>query len=380
MATWYVEPTAPAGTVGGNTWASAGDLDATLTAVLATPSPGGDEIWAKQGTYNLANPLVINQNTQPLSIYGSCDGTESSLCDRKANIISNPPPLIPPATIPDFFPNPSILDGGGGNRVIEIQNATACLIDGFLITQGNSGTMDGGGVHAHDSNILRFENMVFMDNTSSNRGGGLFIVGTRNVMVKNTVFFDNHVANIGTGGGGFCIESCFNVKLTNSLFNANTGDGAAMYILDSFDVLLTNNTISGNIAPAGREVCIDSPTVDVFNSIFYPDNLMIIGGNVTIDYCLLNQNNLPFNPNNIIPPNNNPNFVNQASLSAGGDYHLSNTATSQSPCIDWGNTNKIFPLSATDLEGKPRFIDKGINPSPLFSPGREVDMGALETQ
>lgn len=106
--------------------------------------------------------------------------------------------------------------------------------------------------------------------------------------------------------------------------------------------------------------------------------------NVTIRHCCLP--NIP--PNIIIPPfpsSNNlvgviPNFMNMASLATGGDYHLrTNPAALRSPCIDRGNTDYIFPLSVTDLEGKPRFINGGNPPTlPPPYPPLIVDMGALE--
>jgi len=166
---YYVAPG-----IGGNTWASAGDLVSTLNHVINNPSPiHDDEIWARQGTYNLAgNPLVINQNTAPLSIYGGFAGWENTLCDRDANIISNDPDF------PDFFQNPSILDGGGSvgwtNRVIEMQGANVCRIDGFVVRNGNAGTGDGGGLYVHGRNIW-LENLVIMNNVAGNNGGGILV-------------------------------------------------------------------------------------------------------------------------------------------------------------------------------------------------------------
>jgi hypothetical protein len=381
MATWYVEPTAPAGTVGGNTWASAGDLDATLTAVLATPSRGGDEIWCKQGTYSLATPLVINNNTEPLSIYGSFDGWETYLCQRNAKIGST-------QYSTNFFQNPSILDGGGagGNRVIDMQQANVCRIDGFIIQNGNAGNSAGGGMLA-DGRNLWFENLVFMDNEAQN-GGGMFAGGGFNLMIKNSIFFRNRA----TFGGGLYVKS-YNkddVFLVNLLFNDNqplgtAGNGNAIYV--ESDAKIINNTISGNIGTAtSSDVYCSFGNVGIYNSIIYPDSLMAIGGlpflTVRVDYCLLN--NLipftipPFNNPNGLPLGTNPNFVTPIPpippppLSAGGDYHLQ----AGSLCIDSGNSGYIFPYSATDLEGEPRFINGGV----ATTPPSIVDMGAFEWQ
>ena len=351
-----------------------GNLVATVTQIMASPSPGGDEIWAAgdnnvlgathQGQYNLTAPLVINNNTEPLSIYGGFVGREAYLCQRNANINS---------LNPNFFQNPSILDGGG-NTVIWLQDANVCHIDGFIIRNGVGG--DGGGVYAGGYKIW-FENMVFMDNTAGNDGGGIFSDGLFNAMIKNSIFFRNSATN----GGGLRIADGENILLVNLLFNnnqTNGGTGNAIYIQGNDSVKIINNTISGNtgsMATTPSVYCINSPNVEIYNSILYPDTLAAAAGaNVTVDYSLLNQNIFGQNPNGFMPPVNpvNPNFVNPAA----GDYHLMNTGTLQSPCIDAGRTNHIFPYSSTDLEGKPRFINGG-RPSPF---PLEVDMGAFEVQ
>ena len=378
-----------------------GDLVATVNWIIANPSRGGDEIWAAgdnnvlgaayQGQYNLAgNPLVINNNTEPLSIYGGFRGTENTLCDRNANIHS-----IPSAAVPNFFQNPSILDGGNANRVMDIHAANVCLMDGFIIQNGNIATAPGvwsagGGVYMSVSNNIRFENMVFMNNAARDSGGGMYMDNTRNVMVKNTIFFDNSVTGSGNGGGGFCVMTSHKIKLVNVLFNANMGNYAAACIFDSYDVQIINNTIAYNnpILPNAPSVyCTNTvaSNVDIYNSIIFPDTIDI--GTfvlVTIDYCLLAAMPTAVPPANvqvsniILPIGTPPNFVN----SAMRDFHLSTVpATAQSRCIDNGNTDFIFPYSATDLEGKPRFIDKGVNPLPSPpSTVKVVDMGAFEVQ
>jgi len=349
-----------------------GDLVTTVAQILANPSPGGDEIWAAgdnnvlgaayQGTYNLASPLVINNNSEPLSIYGSFAGTEQFLCERNANIVTPPT-----AVTPNYFQFPSILDGGNANRVIYMPNAYVCHIDGFIIQNGDAGTFgSGGGVFVVDSNNIWFENIVCLNNMTGFSGGGMLLQKTPNIMVKNSIFFNNTANNATIGGGGLCVNDCSHVKVVNLLCNANVGNGAAMYIMNANNVEIINNTISGNtVASIGSShvYCLNS-NVNIYNSILYPDTLAAAGGTITVDYCLLNQTNFPL-LSNIIPPNNNPNFVN--------GFHLQAT----SPCIDTGYTNYIFPCSATDLEGRPRFINGG-NPPPPPRSTMEVDMGAFE--
>ena len=353
------------GTGNASSWGSMGDLIATVNHVLNNPSRGGDEIWALQGTYNLAgNPLVINNNTEPLSIYGGFAGWENTLCDRNANIDS--------LQYPTFFQNPSILDGGGMNRVIEMQQANVCLIDGFVIRNGAATGAPGGSVYAVGSNIW-FEKLVIMDNITDNDGGGMF-TQVFNLMVKNAIFFNNTAAN---NGGGLYVGDAKNVILVNLLFNGNLtagGNGDAIYVGGNDGLKIINNTITGNTGGSSSVYCYYASNVSIYNSILYPDTLAAAGSaNLAVDYCLLS-NPIPFanpaNPNGINPlpppaPPVDPLFVNPAAR----NYHLRPI----SQCIDSGNTEYTFPFSITDLEGKPRFISNtGV--------ALEVDMGAFEVQ
>jgi len=376
---YFVEP---AGTNTGNIstshWntpgAVPGYLDATLSHILASSPTNGDEIWALHGTYSFGRPLVINQNPAPLSIYGGFAGWETYLCQRNANINSL-------QFLTDFFQNPSILDGGNRNRVIEMQQANVCLIDGFVIQNGDAGTGNGGGVYASGQN-LRFENLVFMDNRAGNNGGGMY-TGVRNVMIKNTIFFNNQA----TDGGGICVSDSSNTLLVNLLFNENqaAGNGNAIFTMGYFGVKIINNTISGNIGGSSDVYCLPTTamsSMEIYNSIIYPDRLAAATvppfPNVRVEHCLLGvfpapPIAFPVPPN--LPIGTVPNFVNMAPLPAG-NYRLQ----AASPCIDAGNTNLIFPFSATDLEGEPRFIDKGMSPPlPSFIIG-VIDMGAFEVQ
>ena len=389
--------------IGGNSWTSVGDLTATLNHVINNPSAAGDEIWAAgdnnvlgaayQGQYNLTAPLSINGNTAPLSIYGGFAGWENTLCDRDANIIS------PPTTaIPNFFLHPSILDGGNMNRVIEMDRANVCRIDGFVITQGNSMTGEGGGMNVDASNNIIFENVVIMNNqTGGAEGGGMYIVRTNNVLFRNMIFFNNFAIH-GGGGGGLFIDNCNDATFVNVLFNANSADAGNAILMDGcLNLKIINCTIADNVGTGAINAgvyCVNSD-VEIYNSIIYPDNLYIepvAHGNVIVDYCLLSNRILLFpnlNPNGINPPlpplppiPPNPNFVNPVPPpiippASMGDYHLSNTATLQSQCIDAGDIDlylTTLDIPPTDLEGKPRFVSI-VNPFPDV-----VDLGAFEVQ
>ena len=196
-------------------------------------------------------------------------------------------------------------------------------------------------------------------------------------MIKNTIFWDNYATN---NGGGICVIDGTNTLLVNSLFNDNhiaNGNGNAIYIVGNNSVKIINNTISGNTgnATSSSVYCLYATTVEIYNSIIYPDTLGATTvppfPNVRVEHCCLPAIPAPpiQNPNPTSLIIGNPNFVNMAPLPAG-NYRLQ----AASSCIDAGSTNHIFPFSATDLEGNPRFVNRSTGTFPII----EVDMGAFE--
>ena len=363
MATYYV---APNGIGNASSWANAGDLANTLALILASPSPGGDEIWALgdnnvwgvSGIYSITNTL--NMNVPDVRLYGGFRGTETNLQQRNAYIACNVP------AFPNYFPFPSVLRGITGlNQSIINVAADDCVIDGFLIENGGgSAVMMGGGLYAGRglSNLL-FENLVFKNNYADD-GGGMFL-GDCDGVIKNSFFFQNDASM----GGGLHLNDCFHadkIRLFNVLFadnGATTVEGGAIFI-DHSMVEIINCTFADNHASSinnSNGIFLDggSPT-DIYNSIFYQDWIHpVIGAGVVpnINFCLLNQ---PFGGgigNMFSPPP--PPFV------GGGNYHLQ---TAVSLCINAGSNAFVPPpvATATDLEGRPRILN-GV-----------VDMGAFE--
>jgi len=377
----------------GQTWQDAIDLQTLFSAAAPFPVQPNDEIWflgdnnvfpGVGGTYNLTAQLQISISN--LSIYGGFEGWENTLCDRRVNI-STPPS----AAIPNYFLHPSILDGGGlAVSIVNIQNAQNIILDGFLIRNANVTQGIGGGVSVVNSNNIWFERLVVMNNTTISAGGGIGIRQTDNVVIKNAVFFNNHTT-AGDSGGGLSLIDCRDANIVNVLFTANSadGDGGGIGVERCDNIKIINNTIADNTVSGGQGTGVhcynpnpnNNINVEIYNSIFYPDDLYIspfAPGNVIVDFCLLSNNPFPnpgqnlngFTPNPPITPPVNPNFVNPTLLPMG-DYHLALPPLPLSP-IDSGKTSYIFPLSLTDLEGRHRFVSI-VRPFPDI-----VDMGAFE--
>jgi len=369
MATWYV---APNGT-GTNTnhWntpagAISGDLATTVNNNPALAP--GDEIWALGdnnvfgvgGTYNLTAPLLIHG--VPLRLYGGFYGTETQLRERNANITCNDP-----VNFPDYFQCPAILTGAVGGSMINIATGlNYCIVDGFILEAGN--TAQGGGIYAVRTGVgslgIIFENLVFRNNVA-NQGGGAFLYRC-NALFKNVLFHDNTAG----AGGGLYLGTCPQVHLVNVLFHGNSANqtGGAIYMqgTNSDNVKIVNNTIANNVAMqgGGNGIYCDSLHLEIYNSIFSPDDVVLIpAANVPIiDFCLLSQNNFPTLSNIVPPPPTNPNFVNPNPPI--WDFHLQPT----SQCVDWGSAPYIIPYTTTDLEGNARFS------------GNNVDLGAFEVR
>ena len=348
---------APGATGTGTTWANAGDLQTIVNSIIAAPSAGGDEIWALHGIYSIGSPLVINSNPAPLSIYGGFRGNELTLAQRNANISVNNPNL------PNYFRFPSILDGGNSNPVINLQGISDFLIDGFVITQGNAATAampNGGGLNVVNSNNIRFENLVIMNNHAVGNGGGMHIQADA-VIIKNTLFFSKSTPAGGSGGGLF-LDSCDDIVVVNGLFSDNSADGmgGGLFMFNCTNIQLIDNTIANNTAIGfGAGVYCDNSFVRFYNSIISDNvdaNPPLPQPNIIAFNCLFSLYNRFNIPNaSGLPAGTNPDFANPAPLSVGGDYHLLPT----SPCIDAGDSTYGFPFSATDLEGRQRIIGVG---------------------
>ena len=366
----------------GNSWQDAMDLQAAIASAVSGDELwllGENNIWNVGGRYQLT--ATWNINFPNLHIYGGFRGTEASLAQRNALIACNNP------AFPDYFVYPSILEGGLNQSlqfpIISFINANDCILDGFIIEQGlhNIPGAVGSGLSVYRSNNFTMENVVLRQNLAE-FGSGIYLHMVSSSALRNCIVENNTSQSL---GGGLSLENCSNINLWNVLFFGNrlimgaSGNGSgAIYVDNSSQIIFNNITVADNfiqnVPPVGEGIyCINS-NVEIYNSIFYPDDIawFPIANIPTIDYCMLNQiitgqNGFGIPSQFATPPFPPPNFVNQGA--PAWNYHLRTNPpfAVPSPCIDAGNATLNPAALTTDLEGKPRVM------------GADVDMGVFET-
>ncbi len=110
---------------------------------------------------------------------------------------------------PDPVAHRTVLDAGGGGRVIFMTNTVTATVAGFDIRNGRVTSAGGGGVYVGNGNLTlqdnRIYNNVFNSASSNNGGGGILIAMGSSTLQDNEIY--NNTANItttqgGSGGGG----------------------------------------------------------------------------------------------------------------------------------------------------------------------------------
>jgi uncharacterized repeat protein (TIGR01451 family) len=243
----------------------------------------------------------------------------------------------------DILAHETIVDGGGsGSVVMFFEGSDGAILDGFIITGGETGAgSDGGGIGIRpNSGVLTISRCTITNNRAGGVGGGIAVATGSAPVILDTKIISN-AATMEWGGGvaayGGSAPTLINVLVADNSAVGGTG-GLALDAGTLVNVTVANNT------PPGVGV-FDTPTytVAITNSILYGNGgLDIQGSNITIGYSDVGQGVLP-GPGNI---SEDPRFVD----AANGDYHL----LGDSPAIDAG-TNVGAPLA--DLEGDLRPMD-----------------------
>ncbi len=319
-------------------------------AVELTAGDSAGQVWMKEGTYIVENPI----NADNVKFYGGFNGTEQRLSERDWNV------------------NQTIVDGGGKVspfRCNKLDATVSTLLDGLIIQNGinqngANGNGNGGGailtngttvrncifrnnrtqngkngaaIHCHLGNV-RIENSLFVNNTSAGNGGAIQVGGGVTATVVNCTFANNTASGPGGAFGTGTNES--NINLYNTIAYNNIGKGQR----NSYG---QNNDINGGGSVISKYSAVES------GSNKFTDNddtaHLILSAEITPDF-----NQPAAFSGYVSDPEEWENVIN-------ADYGLQET----SPCIDSGNIN---------LTSKPDF---DLSHSRRYS-GTQIDMGAYE--
>lgn len=288
-------------------------------------------------------------------------------------------------------PANTVLDGGGNDRVLYLENTSggAISIEGFTIQQGgrSAGTLVGGGIYARSYSFagtagpIVINKNIVTGNVRSSAGGVYAESASYSGDAGHVTFADNiivgNTSEDGSAGGVYAKSSSISGNTGNLIFLNNViarnraikGDGGGLiaYVDGSGQIIMINNTITENHAvrkngsvPYGGGVCmgVDQGQVHCYNNIIWGNtalhvkDLYLVRGlqgsayaynNAVGDWEVSRWNGTG---NNI---NQDPLFVNPA----GGDYRL----RPGSPCIDAGNDSPSGGLPNYDFEGDPRTVN-----------------------
>jgi parallel beta-helix repeat protein len=190
--------------------------------------------------------------------------------------------------------NTTINAGGGGCAVIitDVPSGTAAAgLSGFTITGGaNSPTNQGGGVTVNSSQGIVIQSCVISNNTSY-QGGGVYISNPTTCTIQNNQILDNTITNFGAGiyaadnasivvsgntisgnvcqwpsptappsGGGILIATNTTAQITDNTITNNQGglEGGAINFQFGCGGTISGNTISGNVAAYGGGVYLET--------------------------------------------------------------------------------------------------------------------------
>ncbi|HUH73498.1 MAG TPA: choice-of-anchor Q domain-containing protein, partial [Chitinophagales bacterium] len=318
----------------GTSWTNAsGDLQ-----LMIKQSCPNSEVWVAQGTYlSSASGFILKNDVK---IFGGFSNIGSPIFNERD---------------PNSYP--SILSGDNIRRVFynnfspSSKLTNSSILDGFTITEGNSG--NGAGMYnANASPTLR--NLIFKNNNSTGKGGAMYNAAS-NPLIVHCKFFENTSTN---SGSAVCNASISTPSILGCLFVGNTAiaSGGAIFADNASSYELINGTLynntGGGLSHAGNTT---HPTVK--NSIIYGNGqqvLNISAATAAIEYSLIEGGYI-----GIGNLDANPLFINTAS-----NYSLQPC----SPAINAGN-NTAIPLGiSTDIAGNQRIYES------------TVDIGAYENK
>ncbi len=254
------------------------------------------------------------------------------------------------------------ISGNNTSRVFSVNSGGNLTINGVTITNGRTGSNDGGGIS--NNGTLTLTNSTVSGNTATNEGGGIYNLAGSQMTLTNSKVSGNTANN---GGGIFNEEGDLNltsVTVTNNRSTstdcANCAGGISSNPLDITN--LKNTIVAGNTADSA------SASPDFGGVVSSTSSYNIIGNGQGMTGITNGTNG------NQVGSSLMPIDPKLGALANNGGATQTHALLSDSPAIDKGSS---FGLS-TDQRGFARPFD---NPSITNATGGDgADIGAFERQ
>ncbi|MGB1216353.1 MAG: choice-of-anchor Q domain-containing protein, partial [Saprospiraceae bacterium] len=327
----------------------------------------GREIWVAQGVYHptripmdatASNSLFTDRDftfhlDKDMEIYGGFVGTETLLSQR------------------DHSTNLTILSGDIGtvgdisdncyHVFITARLSSAAVLDGFLVTGGNS---------SNTSGSVDYE----FDTFDRRNGGGLYNVASSPSMVNCSLY-----ANTAGNGGGLCNEYSSPSMINCNLYTNTANRGSGMYNDDSSPSMVDCNLYANTGANHGGGIYnkfLSSPSM--VNCSLYT-NTADYGGGMYNEYsspsmvnCNLYTNTVTIRGGGVYNDDSSPSMINcnlyaNVANSRGGGVYNKDNDTSSPPiivnCIFWKNEKGgSTTVLGADIESNSGFGGGVVNP------------------
>ncbi len=244
----------------------------------------------------------------------------------------------------------TIIDGGGSDSVVEMDNFDGGTISGFTIRNGSAA--EGGGINL-DSSDSTITSCIITGNTAELNGGGIYVGGGSPTIINNVMTDNNSLF-----GGANYVNSASPIFANNTIYGNTAGScGGALYspgsVFTMSNCILWNNE-SSPLFPNDEIMLRSDSYLTIRHSI-------IMDGDDEI-FAFLGAD-FSYNSTN---SDSNPDFI----AAGSGDFHLQ----PDSPAIDAADGDAA---PATDFEGSPRFDDPLTTNDGAGTPDY-ADIGAFE--
>ncbi|MBN1955654.1 MAG: right-handed parallel beta-helix repeat-containing protein [Anaerolineae bacterium] len=222
-----------------------------------------------------------------LNVAGHCTGSGSNVVNLNKTLTLQGGYTLTNWANSDPLANPTILDGEGVRRVVNIADSVAPIISGFHI-RGGSMNAHGGGIYVGTGNATIQGNWIYSNTVSGDEhnGAGIYLLGGSPTIQGNDIYGNSVLGNNG-GGGGICVYAGTPTIVDNSIHDnqiplASVNGGGGVFIRGG-SASVSSNEIFDNSAQIGGGLSIRNySTPHIQDNAIWSNSADIRGGGIII--------------------------------------------------------------------------------------------------